>query len=30
MDIIIDCSKIKPVDVEDDSSDINDLLGIGN
>ena len=24
------CSKIKPLDLEDDSDDINDLLGIGN
>ena len=30
MEIVIDCSKIKPTDIEDDSDDINDLLGIGN
>ena len=30
LDIIIDCSKIKPIEIEDESEDINDLLGIGN
>ena len=29
MDIIIDCSKFKPIEIEDESEDINDLLGIG-
>ena len=30
MDIVIDCSKLKPIEIEDESEDINDLLGIGN
>ena len=30
MDIIIDCSKVKRIEIEDESKDINDLLGIGN
>ena len=30
LEIIIDCSKIKPIEIEDESEDINDLLGIGN
>ena len=30
LDIIIDCSKIKPIEIEDESEDINDLLGIGS
>ena len=30
LNIIIDCSKIKSRELEDESEDINDLLGIGN
>ena len=30
LDIIIDCSRKTPVEIEDESDDINDLLGIGN
>ena len=29
MNTILDCSKIKAIEIEDDSNDINDLLGIG-